>query len=129
VRPDTLQADSLLEDIKRARMESLAAAEQARLRERQAQLLEADLRYQLADIERARREVVAEARRRCSAELDEARKEIEQCAARRATARPPAPTAPRTTNSWCAPRRNWRDAQATEEVNREVVVPGAAPAA
>ena len=44
VRPDTLQADALLEDIKRAKMEALTAAERASERERQAQLAETDLR-------------------------------------------------------------------------------------
>jgi DNA mismatch repair protein MutS2 len=127
VRPDTLQADSLLEDIKRARMETLAAAEQARLRERQAQLLEADLRYQLADIERARREVVAETRQTMQRELDEARKEIEQI-------RRQARSSPTTSGNSAAhdqflaraDKELARRRQSTEEVNREVVVPGAA---
>ena len=48
VRPDTLQADALLEDIKRAKMEALTAAERARERERQAKLPETDLRSQPA---------------------------------------------------------------------------------
>jgi DNA mismatch repair protein MutS2 len=127
VRPDTLQADSLLEDIKRARMETLAAAEQARLRERQAQLLEADLRYQLADIERARREVVAEARQTMQRELDEARKEIEQI--RRQARNSPAPSGNSAAHDQFLVRADKelaRRRQSTEEVNREVVVPGAA---
>ena len=62
VRPDQLQADSLLEDIKRAKMDALQTAERAKNRERQGQLLEADLRFQLASIEEARRDIISEVR-------------------------------------------------------------------
>lgn len=78
VRPDTLQADSLLEDIKSAKQEAQRAETRARERERQTQALEADLRYQMASIEEARRAVIAEAREMMEAELNEARREIEQ---------------------------------------------------
>jgi len=127
VRPDTLQADALLEDIKRARMESLAAAEQARLRERQAHLLEADLRYQLAEIERARREVIAETRQTMQRELDEARKEIEQIR-RQARTSPSTGGAAGGHDQFLAraDKELVRRRQATEEVNREVIVPGGA---
>src|SRR5690606_10305143 len=78
VRPDTLQADKLLDDIRRAKQEALETTERARARERQGQLLEADLRHQLAQIEQARRAVIAETRDLMQAELEEARKEMEQ---------------------------------------------------
>ncbi|MFZ4848607.1 MAG: endonuclease MutS2 [Caldilinea sp.] len=78
VRPDTLQADKLLDDIRQAKREAFEAAERARARERQGQLLENDLRHQLAQIEQARRAVIAESRTLMQNELDEARKEIEQ---------------------------------------------------
>ncbi len=78
VRPDTLQADALLEDIKRAKLEALSVAERARERERQAKLAETDLRHQLAKIEEARRAVMAETRELMQVELDEARKELDQ---------------------------------------------------
>ena len=58
VRPDTLQADSLLDDIKPRQAGGAGMPPSAPgQRERQAQLLEADLRYQLAKIEEARRAV------------------------------------------------------------------------
>ncbi|MEZ4582901.1 MAG: hypothetical protein R3A10_14900 [Caldilineaceae bacterium] len=44
VRPDTLEAESLLDDIKRAKQEARQAEERAKQRERQAQLVERDLR-------------------------------------------------------------------------------------
>ncbi len=78
VRPDQLEADQLLADIKRARMEALTAAERARARERQSQLLESDLRYQLASIEEARRTVIAEARGLMETEVAELRAELDQ---------------------------------------------------
>jgi len=78
VRPDTLQADSLLDEIRRAKQEVLRAEEQAKARARQAQLLERDLRYQLANIEETRRDVIAETRERMQIELDEMRGEIKQ---------------------------------------------------
>lgn len=78
VRPDQLQADKLLEDIKRAKHEALQAAERARARERQVQLAENDLRYQLANIEEARRTVIAEARALMEGEVDELRRDLDQ---------------------------------------------------
>jgi DNA mismatch repair protein MutS2 len=78
VRPDQLEADQLLADIKRAKMEALTAAERAKVRDRQSQLLESDLRYQLASIEEARRTVIAEARSVMEAEVAELRAELDQ---------------------------------------------------
>jgi DNA mismatch repair protein MutS2 len=78
VRPDQLQADALLDDIKRAKQEAMQAAERAKTRERQAQAIEADLRYQLARIEEARRTVIADARELMERELEELRREIDQ---------------------------------------------------
>ncbi|MEM7134916.1 MAG: Smr/MutS family protein [Chloroflexota bacterium] len=78
VRPDTLQADSLLDEIKQARQEARRFEERAKEREKQAQVLERDLRYQLASIEEARRNVIAEMRSTMQAEIDQAIKEIEQ---------------------------------------------------
>ncbi|MCC6453723.1 MAG: endonuclease MutS2 [Caldilineaceae bacterium] len=78
VRPDALQADALLDDIKRAKQEAQQVTARAKERERQAQLVEADLRHQLAEIEEARRTVIAEARTTMQRELEEVRKEIDQ---------------------------------------------------
>ncbi len=78
VRPDTLEADSLLDEIRRARQDALQVEDRAKTRERQSQLVERDLRYQLANIEEARRAIVAETRRLMDAELAQVRHEIEQ---------------------------------------------------
>ncbi len=77
VRPDQLEADQLLEDIKRARQEASQAAERAKARERQVQLVENDLRYQLATIEEARRTVIAESRALMENEIEELRRELD----------------------------------------------------
>lgn len=123
VRPDTLQADKLLDDIRRARQEALEAAERAKARERQAQLLEADLRYQLAQIEQARRAVIAETRALMQAELESARKEIEQLR-RQARSSFGAGTTAHEEFLARAEKELAQRSQATEEVNRRVVVPG-----
>jgi DNA mismatch repair protein MutS2 len=78
VRPDALQADALLDDIKRAKQEAQQVTARAKERERQAQLVEADLRHQLAMLEEARRTVIAEARTTMQRELEDVRKEIDQ---------------------------------------------------
>ncbi|MFN8468146.1 MAG: endonuclease MutS2 [Caldilineaceae bacterium] len=129
VRPDTLQADALLEDIKRAKMEALTAAERARERERQAKLAETDLRSQLAKIEEARRAVIAETRDLMQVELDDARKELDQL---RRQARStfasgqgqPAGGSAHDDFLARADKELTRRKQATEEVNRRVEVPG-----
>ncbi|MEJ5248997.1 MAG: endonuclease MutS2 [Caldilinea sp.] len=123
VRPDTLQADKLLDDIRRARQEALEAAERAKARERQAQLLEADLRYQLAQIEQARRTVIAETRALMQAEFEAARKEIEQLR-RQARSGFGASVTAHEEFLARAEKELARRSQATEEVNRRVVVPG-----
>jgi DNA mismatch repair protein MutS2 len=78
VRPEALEADALLDDIKRAKQEAQQVTARAKERERQAQVVEADLRNQLIEIEEARRTVIAETRATMQRELDEVRKEIEQ---------------------------------------------------
>ncbi len=78
VRPDALQADALLDDIKRARQDAQHVTLRAKERERQAQLVEADLRHQLANLEEARRTVIAETRGLMQQELEEVRREVEQ---------------------------------------------------
>ena len=126
VRPDTLQADALLEDIKRAKLEALTVAERARERERQARLAETDLRHQLANIEDARRAVIAETRDLMQNELDEARKEIEQLRRQARTAFSGQGGQPAHDEFLVrAEKELARRRQATEAVNRRVVVPGA----
>ncbi|MBW7885237.1 MAG: endonuclease MutS2 [Caldilineaceae bacterium] len=123
VRPDTLQADKLLDDIKRAKQEALEATERSKARERQAQLLENDLRYQLAGIEQARRAVVAEIRGLMERELEEARKEIEQL---RRQARSSFTTSQSAHEEFLvrAEKELSRRKDATEAVNSEVEIPG-----
>jgi DNA mismatch repair protein MutS2 len=78
VSPTSLQADALLAEIQRARDEAQAARAEAERTQRAAQALEAELRYRLARIEEARREVINEARAIAQTELEEARAEIAQ---------------------------------------------------
>lgn len=123
VRPDTLEADSLLDEIRRAKRETLAVEGRAKDRERQAQLLERDLRYQLAKIEEARRAVIVETRQIMTTELEQVRSEIEQL--RRQMARGVVPGAA-THDEFLAraakelARRNPSD----QEINRDVIIPG-----
>jgi DNA mismatch repair protein MutS2 len=126
VRPDTLQADKLLDDIRRAKQEAFEAAERAKARERQGQLLEADLRYQLAQIEQARRAVIAETRALMQAELEEARKEVEQLRRQARSGFSGASAASHEEFLARAEKELARRKQATEEVNQRVVVPGRA---
>jgi len=125
VRPDTLQADALLEDIKRAKLEALNAAERARERERQAKLAETDLRQQLVKIEEARRTVIAETRDLMQSELEEARKEIDQLR-RQARSSFASQGAPGSHDEFLAraEKELARRQQATEAVNRRVEAPG-----
>ncbi|MBX3054302.1 MAG: endonuclease MutS2 [Caldilineaceae bacterium] len=77
VRPEALEVDSLLDDVRSTRQEAHRVLEQTKERERHAQAIEADLRYQLAKIEEVRREVIAETRQTMQNELAEIRREIE----------------------------------------------------
>ncbi|RLT42547.1 MAG: endonuclease MutS2 [Chloroflexi bacterium] len=77
VRPEALEVDSLLDDVRSTRQEAHRVLEQTKERERHAQAIEADLRYQLAKIEEARRQVIAETRQTMQNELAEMRREIE----------------------------------------------------
>jgi DNA mismatch repair protein MutS2 len=131
VRPDALQADALLDDIKRAKQETLQLNNRAKERERQAQAVEADLRYQLGNIEEARRAVIAETRTLMQQELEEVRREIEQT--RRQLARTTQFSGGQFTGGGShdaslvqAEREISRRQRETEEVDTAVVRPGAA---
>ncbi len=124
VRPDTLEAESLLDDIKRAKQEARQAEDRAKQHERQAQLVERDLRYQLAHIEEARREVIADTRERMQGELDGLRDELKEMRRRLAQEGPF-----RTGNAHAdflaqADQELARRQRANEAVDREVVLPG-----
>ena len=123
VRPDTLEADSLLDDIKRARQEARMAEDRARNREQQAQLSERDLRFQLANIEEARREVIGATRETMQQELEEAREEIKQI--RRQLTRGELPTADVHADFLQrAEEEIVRRQQVNKAVDRDVFMPG-----
>ena len=124
VRPDTLEADSLLDDIKRARQDARAVEERARVRDRQSQLVEQDLRYQLANIEEARREVIAEARTRMAQELDTLRDELKEMRRQMALTGSFGGGSAHSDFLARAEQEITRRQRATEEVNREVIVTG-----
>ena len=72
----SLEAEDLLVEIKRARQEALEAREAAEAARREAESLERELRQKLAAIEEARREVLRAAREEARRELEEVRKEL-----------------------------------------------------
>jgi DNA mismatch repair protein MutS2 len=121
-----VRPDKLLDDIRRARQEAFDVAERAKARERQGQLLEADLRHQLAQIEQARRTVIAETRALMQAELEEARKEIEQLRRQARSGFTGSAAAGHEDFLVRAEKELSRRKQATEEVNQRVIVPGKA---
>lgn len=78
VSPQSLEADAMLAEIKRAREAALTAEAEAKAALRRAEALRADLSYRLAQVEEARREVLAEARAQAEAELAGLRADIER---------------------------------------------------
>lgn len=76
-RPESLEVDAMLEDVRVARQEAKRVLGHAKERERKAHVVEEDLRYQLARIEEARRQVVAETRNTMQNELAEIRREVD----------------------------------------------------
>ena len=70
VRPEALESDVLLTEIKSAKDATLKAQGEAEIRARQVQVLETDLRYQIAHIEEARRAVLNQAREQAQGELE-----------------------------------------------------------
>ncbi len=126
VRPGSLQVDALLDDIKRAKQEATQASRRAKERERQTQLMEADLRYQLGQLEEARRKVIAETRDLMQRELDVLRQEIDQT--RRQLARANQFGGAGTHEAFLAEaeREVTRRQRSTAAVDPRVIVPGAA---
>ncbi len=76
VSPHSMEAETMLAEIKRARESAIAAESDAKAAHRHAEALNADLRYRLAKIEEARREVLSEARVQAEAELETLRGEV-----------------------------------------------------
>jgi DNA mismatch repair protein MutS2 len=126
VRPGRLEVEALLADIKRAKQDALQIESRAKERERQAQVVERDLRYQLAHIEEARRAVIAETRATMQSELEEVRREIEQVRRQLSRGAFGATSAHEEFLSRAA-QEVARRQQAGEEVNREVIIPGDNP--
>jgi len=76
VSPESIEAESLLAEIKQARQEALAAQEVAESAQRRAKELERELRQEWADIEKTRREILSAAREGVQRELEEVRAEL-----------------------------------------------------
>ena len=85
VSPQSLEAEAMLAEIKRAREAALTAEQEAKARERKAEALSADLGYRLAKVEEARREVLAEVRQQAEAEVEQLRQELDQIRGQMAT--------------------------------------------
>jgi DNA mismatch repair protein MutS2 len=82
VPSESLEADSLLAEIKQARQDALEAREAAEVAQHRAEDLERELRRELADIERTRRETLSAAREEAQRELEEVRSELRGIRAR-----------------------------------------------
>lgn len=76
VRPESLESEALLAEIKAAHNAAIKAQGEAEIRARQVRVLETDLRYQTARIEEARRAVLNETRAQAQAELDTLQTEL-----------------------------------------------------
>jgi DNA mismatch repair protein MutS2 len=70
VSPQSMEAETMLAEIKRARESALTAESEAKAARHRAEALNADLHYRLAKTEEARREVLTEARAQAQAELE-----------------------------------------------------------
>jgi DNA mismatch repair protein MutS2 len=70
VSPQSMEAETMLADIKRAREAALTAESETKAARHRAEALNADLQYRLAKTEEARREVLTEARAQAQAELE-----------------------------------------------------------
>ena len=78
VSPQSLEAEAMLAEIKRAREAALTAEQETKAGQRRTEALTADLNYRLAKVEEARREVLAETRAQAESELSTVREEIER---------------------------------------------------
>ncbi|MCS6843954.1 MAG: Smr/MutS family protein [Caldilineales bacterium] len=78
VRPEALQADSLLQDIKATRQALEAERSRVEALRRQLQAQERELRYRLSKVEEARRQVLNEARQEAQAQIEALAAELQQ---------------------------------------------------
>ena len=70
VSPQSMEAETMLAEIKRAREAALTAESETKSARHRAEALNADLQYRLAKTEEARRAVLSEARAQAQAELE-----------------------------------------------------------
>ncbi len=82
VRPESLEADALLAEIREARERVRRLEQELEARLKEVREREEALQRRLADIERERRETINRAREEAQAELDELRNEIRRLRAR-----------------------------------------------
>ena len=82
VRPESLEAESLLEEIRRARQAARQAQIEAETALRRVQAMELELRHRLSRIEEARRAVLNEARAEAQELLEQVREEVARVRAR-----------------------------------------------
>lgn len=78
ISPQSLEAEAMLAEIKRAREAALTAEAEAKAAQRRSEALNADLKYRLAKAEEARRAVLAETRTQAEAELTAIQQDIAQ---------------------------------------------------
>jgi len=76
VSPESLETEGLLAEIKQAHQEALASQEAAEATRHRAKDLEKELRQELTDIERTRREILSTAREEAQQKLEEVRAEL-----------------------------------------------------
>ncbi len=82
VSPESLETEGLLAEIRQAHREALASQEAAEAARHQVEDLEGELRQELSDIEKTRREIVGAAREEAERELEEVRAELREIRAR-----------------------------------------------
>jgi len=123
VSPQTLETEGLLADIKQTQKEALTAR-QAALEDRdEAEVLRRELAGRLADIERARREVLQQARDEASREIEEVRRELARLRRRQSR-----PSAVRTVDKEEIREAEGRLAELAEELEPIRIKPVATPA-
>ena len=76
VSPESLETEGLLAEIKQAHQEALASQEAAETARQRTEKLEGELRQELADIEKTRREILGVAREEAKQKLEEVRVEL-----------------------------------------------------
>jgi len=76
VSPESLETESLLAEIKQAHQEALTSQEAADVARHRAEELERELRQELGDIEKTRRDILGTAREEAQQQIEEVRAEL-----------------------------------------------------